>query len=821
MKPTRLLLLLTVALAPGLLTAQTQVPARISYQGIVTDAGNALVGDPTPVNRTVIFRIWDNTTAAAQGNLVYSEEQVVTIAKGEFSVLVGAGAAVTGTPLGYSETAKGPGTVNIANAFNGSGRYLGVTVDDGTAAADTEVSPRQQIVTTAFAFRAKEAEMVIGGSINNAAIADNSVSLLKMQAGSVNSNSVVDGSIAGADILNGSITSSDLDTSTIGLWSVNGGSVYRPAGSVGIGTAAPTQMLDVAGNINASGTVVAATVNSGNVNAGVHTGGSVTAQGDVRNTGVLVKGGQPGIQLENTHGGNGWNLWAEDQGDLYFLKLGANPNYTMTLAATGNVGIGTQSPATKLHVIKPGGAWPATSGNTQSAGHLMRMEDGSNAVLDFGSFGGNGHWLQSTDRSAFNLNYPLLLNPNGGNVGIGTTSPSDQLHVSGGNIRVSGSNKVLSVADSGNVVRATLAAASSGGAFHGLSAVGDAILRAETGKLFFQSGGTGTAIVISTDNNVGIGTATPGTKLDVSGAIGGQSFVFQGDTDTGLAYNSANLYTLLANGTGALEIVGRPGGSSWVAMDTGGNPIAPLNVDLTVSNSAGGGNVSDNTSIAAQGNVLALAHTVYSDARIKNIIGRSEGAADLKTLLGIEITDYTFKDVNARGAATQKKVIAQQVEKVYPQAIAKSTSVVPDIYKEATIKDGWVKLATDLKKGERVKLTAGREKRTCEVLEVKGGAFRTEFQPVVDKVFVYGREVNDFRNVDYEAISMLNVSATQELARQLEEQKKENAGLKERLASLEAKDKARDAKLAAIEQRLTAAAPAAETVSLKTAPGVE
>ncbi len=29
-------------------------------------------------------------------------------------------------------------------------------------------------------------------------------------------------------------------------------------------------------------------------------------------------------------------------------------------------------------------------------------------------------------------------------------------------------------------------------------------------------------------------------------------------------------------------------------------------------------------------------------------------------------------------------------------------------------------------------------------------------------VFVYGREVNDFHTVDYEALSMLNVSATQE-----------------------------------------------------------
>ncbi|MEM6347261.1 MAG: hypothetical protein AAF927_25450, partial [Bacteroidota bacterium] len=37
-------------------------------------------------------------------------------------------------------------------------------------------------------------------------------------------------------------------------------------------------------------------------------------------------------------------------------------------------------------------------------------------------------------------------------------------------------------------------------------------------------------------------------------------------------------------------------------------------------------------------------------------------------------------------------------------------------------------------------------------------------------VFVFGREVKDFHTVDYEAISMLNVSATQELKRIIEQQ---------------------------------------------------
>ena len=46
------------------------------------------------------------------------------------------------------------------------------------------------------------------------------------------------------------------------------------------------------------------------------------------------------------------------------------------------------------------------------------------------------------------------------------------------------------------------------------------------------------------------------------------------------------------------------------------------------------------------------------------------------------------------------------------------------------------------------------------------------------EVFVYGREVDDFRTVDYEAISMLNVSATQELFKMIQYQSNEIEAIK-------------------------------------------
>lgn len=76
--------------------------------------------------------------------------------------------------------------------------------------------------------------------------------------------------------------------------------------------------------------------------------------------------------------------------------------------------------------------FPVTSGTTQTAGAL-RLRGGDNAVLDFGVNSANGSWLQSTDLSGLNNAYPLLLNPNGGNVGIRTTTPSSELSINAAN----------------------------------------------------------------------------------------------------------------------------------------------------------------------------------------------------------------------------------------------------------------------------------------------------------------------------------------------------------------------------------------------------
>jgi len=317
-------------------------------------------------------------------------------------------------------------------------------------------------------------------------------------------------------------------------------------------------------------------------------------------------------------------------------------------------------------------------------------------------------------------------------------------------------------------------------------------------------------IALMPSGNVGIGTTSPTHKFHVlaNEAVG----LFES--------SGTQAYLRLSTKEGIdnrVEITNRPGGrlSLWTAVggdvfnitkegNVGIGTIAPTQAKLVVLGSAlytlngygytnrNGASATNTTytspySIFADNRIAAVEFNAFSDERIKNIQGHSDNVTDLQMLLGIEITDYYYKDVIGKGNAPHKKVIAQQLEQVFPQAVSKHTDVVPDIYQRASFIDGWVKLATDLKKGERVRLISDKSEGIYEILEVAQDKFRTDFTPEGDNVFVFGREVNDFGNVDYDAIAMLNVSATQQLKKEIDALKTENTALNVRINALEAK----------------------------------
>ena len=328
---------------------------------------------------------------------------------------------------------------------------------------------------------------------------------------------------------------------------------------------------------------------------------------------------------------------------------------------------------------------------------------------------------------------------------------------------------------------------------------------------------------------VGIGTATPAFPLSFANTLGDKIALWgQGGNHYGLGIQGALLQIHcdsagadIAFGYGSsasFSEVMRIKGSGRVGINNS-NPQAPLHVsgyvydhfyleyyvDTARASDAPNQFRTDLPhSIISDQRIRCAALDVASDARIKKVLNLSSNKADLATLLRIQITDYKYIDEPTLGKKPQKKVIAQQIEQVYPQAVTQSTSAVPDIYKPAAIKNGWVQLKTDLKQGQRVRIMTPDKEDIYEVLQVIEGQFRIDLDTDADKAFVYGRQVKDFRSVDYDAISMLNVSATQALYQQQETDRKNAAALAQKVAEMESSAGRREAQISTMEVRIAA-----------------
>lgn len=341
--------------------------------------------------------------------------------------------------------------------------------------------------------------------------------------------------------------------------------------------------------------------------------------------------------------------------------------------------------------------------------------------------------------------------------------------------------------------------------------------------------------------NVGIGTSTPSVKLDVTGSIKASGQIIAGNMSAaGIVTNNAGgilastAVVPVANGgtgsataftPGSIPFAGPGGvynqnnsGLFWnntnVRLGIGTNaPDAPLHINGTgmttpnlqrsyflMGSNLGGFNISTSTS----GNIQVHANGWYwadgggfvatSDARIKNIIGRSNGSNDLAILNAIEVTDYKYKDEISHGSGLQKKVIAQQLQSVYPSAVNSNKGIVPGIFEKALkVQSNGNETAITMGKshnlvaGDIVKLILEKGGEKMVKVNVIDAYSFSVGENIEDNVFVYGKLVNDLLNVDYDAISMLNVSATQELYTQLKKLQQENAAYEAKIREIEAK----------------------------------
>jgi hypothetical protein len=332
--------------------------------------------------------------------------------------------------------------------------------------------------------------------------------------------------------------------------------------------------------------------------------------------------------------------------------------------------------------------------------------------------------------------------------------------------------------------------------------------------------------------NVGIGTSNPQSKLTVNGnlAVGADyntaapanGALVEGNVGIGTKTPLAPLHV----GTASTFNFQNSSGVTYFNFNnnnTTGFTVTTLSGTQAASAIFSSNIFSGSSFVSTNGNFTA------SDARLKNIIGRSDSAKDLETLQKIEVTDYTMKDTVKFGNRPFKKVIAQQVEKVYPIAVTstgiKGFTFTPDIYAVSESvnieKPGVYTIslakAHGLKDGDTLRLITSKDPELNAVAHVVNErTFTVETNEALgDKIFVYGKECTDLKAVDYEAISMLNVSATQVLAKQVESLKEENSDLQDQAKRLTAAEEKQEQRIS--QQATEIADQASEIAALKTA----
>ena len=131
-------------------------------------------------------------------------------------------------------------------------------------------------------------------------------------------------------------------------------------------------------------------------------------------------------------------------------------------------------------------------------------------------------------------------------------------------------------------------------------------------------------------------------------------------------------------------------------------------------------------------------------------------------------------------------MIAQELEKVFPNAVSAHADFIPDIFspsESAVVADGAItvimKEQHGLETDDVVRLLATTGTKEVSVIKITDKIFKVnDWDEDVSGVFVYGKKVADFRTVNYNSIFSLGISAIQELYRQMQSLKDELLGIK-------------------------------------------
>ena len=468
------------------------VPNTLTFSGRLTDAsGNALTG-----TYSFNYSIYDSYV---NGTLLWNKTNI----------------SVTTDSDGIYDVVLENVNLNFSDQY-----YVGMTVG-----SDSEMTPRTNLTSVPYTFRANISDSVKDESISNKSI-DSS--------GDFSFDNIFFTSAYGDNV---SITG---NLSVIGNVSVDGTTLFVDAESnrVGIGITSPNDALEVIGNVRVSGSLNASNLNttgqtilayeSGNVGIG-QTSPNVTlgVSGDANITGTLYLG-SGFAQAE----ADGWKLsnFTSAYGTEYDSTGYKEGNLSSDLSTgvastivTTDITADTILVNKNLYVV----------GNISNVNVTNLNVNGSlypaiTATFDVGN--GSLRWRNANFSGDMEIGGDLVvdgstlhIDSSGSKVGIGTTSPDSKLHVEG-NVTIGGTELYFEDATTGgnpSIIRT----------IHFNN--NDDLVYDDTLNQYKFSGDNVDYMVID-NGNVGIGTKTPQTNLHINRTTGsGETLIVENTGPSG------------------------------------------------------------------------------------------------------------------------------------------------------------------------------------------------------------------------------------------------------------------------------------------------
>ena len=543
-------------------------------------------------------------------------------------------------------------------------------------------------------------------------------------------------------------------------------------GCVGIGTTNPQSNLHVTG-----GGVRIDNYQSLLLNAG-----------DITTARWTMYGGSYNLAIANDNSADanfGTVAINADGGRTYYNTATFTPT---GFIVAGKVGIGTASPATTLHVhdstnggflelsrytsgttgdLTHGGIiWKGTSRSVNSAAIYSKTynqyEDAGN--LEFwASNGGAGAIFVMAVKGGDTAGT--------GRIGIGTTSPLFQLHVTS------------------NIYNESI-----GGGFYGMNCgnMNGLIQGVYNGGSANPDGLANSDMFIGVNYNQQTGQRLAGTNHGVA-----QIQLVGGNASVG-----AIKFRCLAAGTGAVSTIPTIMTVNPTGVGIGiTNPSYPLHV----AGSASASSTFKYINYASVPNWTAISGTftitlgiyaalpigsgdsfvLFSDERIKK--EEQPTRSYLEVVNSVDVKTFSYIDQVQYGPQKRVGFFAQEVEKVLPDAVTKTKDFIPNIFAKCQAEGNCVTVVNHgLTEGTKVRVFSGQSKIESNVHVIDENTIELE-KTLEKEVFVFGTEVDDFRVLNYDYMSSVAFGGLKELSALVKTQAQTIQTLDARIAALEAK----------------------------------